>query len=247
MSHNPIQHTPRGRTTNIIREREQESTSTTMLSARLAESSFPGQFDDAEEDDTFVEMMKCRIDMATERNVQNLVMDDDNLEEDDEDDYDDEMYDNLEDELAGRGALSSSFLGNGFSGAAAKMNLSHSVSNSVTKMEQMETSKRASHTGRDDRATSEQCLDPRTRLLLFRMLSTGFLELIDGCLSTGKEANVYYAKAGQSSQQRGPAIPFEANHVTEYAIKIYKTSILVFKDRDKYVSGEHRWRKGYCK
>lgn len=29
------------------------------------------------------------------------------------------------------------------------------------------------------------------------------------------------------------------------ALKIYKTSILVFKDRDKYVSGEYRFRKGY--
>jgi RIO kinase 1 len=107
-------------------------------------------------------------------------------------------------------------------------------------MEQMETSKRASHIGRDDCATSEQCLNPRTRLLLFRMLSTGCLQLIDGCLSTGKEANVYYAKDGWSAQQRGPAIPSEANHVTEYTIEIYKTSILVFKDRDKYVSGKHR-------
>ena len=41
--------------------------------------------------------------------------------------------------------------------------------------------------------------------------------------------------------------PLLSPHITEYAIKIYKTSILVFKDREKYVSGEHRWRKGYCK
>ena len=33
----------------------------------------------------------------------------------------------------------------------------------------------------------------------------------------------------------------------EYAIKIFKTSILVFKDRDRYVSGEFRFRNGYCK
>lgn len=33
----------------------------------------------------------------------------------------------------------------------------------------------------------------------------------------------------------------------EYAVKIFKTSILVFKDRDKYVSGEYRFRNGYCK
>ena len=118
-----------------------------------------------------------------------------------------------------------------------KMNFSHAVSNAVSKMQKMETEKRTLHTSRDDRATSEQCMDPRTRLMLFKMLSNGMLDLIDGCLSTGKEANVYYAKAGKKSNTT----------VTEFAIKIFKTSILVFKDRDKYVSGEHRWRRGYCK
>ena len=41
--------------------------------------------------------------------------------------------------------------------------------------------------------------------------------------------------------------PLPLEPVAEFAVKIFKTSILVFKDRDKYVSGEHRWRKGYCK
>jgi RIO kinase 1 len=48
---------------------------------------------------------------------------------------------------------------------------------------------------------------------------------IDGCLSTGKEANVYYATAG-------PKCSGDAG-CTEFAVKIFKTSILVFKDRDK--------------
>ncbi len=39
----------------------------------------------------------------------------------------------------------------------------------------------------------------------------------------------------------------KGKHDKEYAIKIFKTSILVFKDRDKYVSGEYRFRNGYCK
>jgi RIO kinase 1 len=130
--------------------------------------------------------------------------------------------------------------------------MSHSVSNAVSKMRHMETSKKTSHTGRDDRATSEQCLDPRTRLILFRMLSTGIFELIDGCLSTGKEANVYYAKAGHSRIENSftkeeDEKKSSEHEVREYAVKIFKTSILVFKDRDKYVSGEYRWRKGYCK
>lgn len=92
--------------------------------------------------------------------------------------------------------------------------------------------------GKDDRATSEQVMDPRTRLILFKLLSNGFMSEIDGCLSTGKEANVYYAKGERLN---------ECDAYKEYAVKIFKTSILVFKDRDKYVSGEYRFRNGYCK
>jgi RIO kinase 1 len=33
----------------------------------------------------------------------------------------------------------------------------------------------------------------------------------------------------------------------EFAIKIFKTSILIFKDRERYVSGEFRFRSGHCK
>ncbi|TKR93297.1 hypothetical protein L596_007780 [Steinernema carpocapsae] len=84
---------------------------------------------------------------------------------------------------------------------------------------------------RADRATVEQVLDPRTRLVLFRLLQRGTLESVDGCISTGKEANVYHATNGEQS----------------LAVKVYKTSILTFKDRDRYVTGEFRYRNGYCK
>lgn len=88
------------------------------------------------------------------------------------------------------------------------------------------------HKDKADRATVEQVMDPRTRMILFKLLSRGFISEISGCISTGKEANVYYGstKTGQGR-----------------AIKVYKTSILVFKDRDKYVTGEFRFRHGYCR
>ncbi|XP_044523826.1 serine/threonine-protein kinase RIO1 isoform X3 [Gracilinanus agilis] len=50
--------------------------------------------------------------------------------------------------------------------------------------------------------------------------------------ATVEQANVYHASTTDGENR---------------AIKIYKTSILVFKDRDKYVSGEFRFRHGYCK
>ena len=40
---------------------------------------------------------------------------------------------------------------------------------------------------KSDRATSEQVLDPRTRLILFKMIGRGLLDEVNGCVSTGKE------------------------------------------------------------
>lgn len=83
-----------------------------------------------------------------------------------------------------------------------------------------------------DRATAEQVMDPRTKMILFKLLNRGIINEINGCISTGKEANVYHATSKDGR---------------DYAVKIFKTSILVFKDRDKYVSGEYRFRNGYCR
>ncbi|KAJ2034348.1 Serine/threonine-protein kinase rio1, partial [Coemansia sp. RSA 922] len=44
-----------------------------------------------------------------------------------------------------------------------------------------------------DRATTEQVLDPRTRIILFKLLNQGIVYEVHGCISTGKEANVYHA------------------------------------------------------
>ena len=90
-----------------------------------------------------------------------------------------------------------------------------------------------------DRATVEQVMDPRTRMILFKLLNRGFVTEINGCISTGKEANVYHCTG------RGGEEGEEDEELGHRAIKIYKTSILVFKDRDKYVSGEFRFRQGY--
>jgi RIO kinase 1 len=91
---------------------------------------------------------------------------------------------------------------------------------------------------KSDRATSEQVLDPRTRMILLQLINRNVVSEIHGVISTGKEANVYHAITvtdGDDSQQ------------LHRAIKVYKTSILVFKDRDKYVTGEYRFRQGYNK
>jgi RIO kinase 1 len=70
-------------------------------------------------------------------------------------------------------------------------------------------------------------------MIIFKMIQRDVISELNGCISTGKEANVYHSSSVDEGQER--------------AIKVYKTSILTFKDRDKYVSGEFRFRHGYCR
>jgi serine/threonine-protein kinase RIO1 len=49
-------------------------------------------------------------------------------------------------------------------------------------------------------------------MILFKLLNRGFISEINGCISTGKEANVYHCTTKEGKDR---------------AVKIYKTSILV--------------------
>jgi RIO kinase 1 len=88
-----------------------------------------------------------------------------------------------------------------------------------------------------DRATTEQVLDRRTQMILLQLINRNIISEIHGVISTGKEANVYHAMMTES----------EDAEPVHRAVKVYKTSILVFKDRAKYVEGEFRFRQGYNK
>lgn len=222
----------------------------------------PGQFDDADSSDSEdkeVQSIQAKDDILL-KNLQNdaaEVKGEDEIEEEDSYDYDSDWY--LDDTT---GKLTKGWTWNGSSNHQAnrqtsnynsakmstpidkslrkfenkinlsKLNVTDSVINKVTvKLRQKEAE---SYRIKDkaDRATVEQVLDPRTRMILFKLLHKEHISEIHGCISTGKEANVYYAST-PSGESR--------------AIKIYKTSILMFKDRDKYVTGEFRFRRGYCK
>ncbi|RGP62106.1 rio kinase 1 [Fusarium longipes] len=88
-----------------------------------------------------------------------------------------------------------------------------------------------------DRATSDQVLDQRTRMILLQMINRGFVSEVHGAISTGKEANVYGAVLIDDS----------TGEATQRAIKVYKTAILSFKDRERYITGEHRFKSGFDK
>ncbi|CAI2181788.1 15395_t:CDS:10 [Funneliformis geosporum] len=110
--------------------------------------------------------------------------------------------------------------------------LSVSVTNDIKMSNKKAQGDKQKYSDKSDRATVEQVLDPRTRIILFKMINRNIIYEINGCISTGKEANVYHAITEDGAHR---------------AIKVYKTSILIFKDRDRYVTGEYRFRHGYSK
>ena len=77
---------------------------------------------------------------------------------------------------------------------------------------------------KSDRATSEQVLDPRTRMILLQLVNRNIVSEINGVISTGKEANVYHAITLPSDIEGEAAV-----QPLHRAIKVYKTSILVFQ------------------
>jgi len=81
--------------------------------------------------------------------------------------------------------------------------------------------------GKSEQATREQVVDPKTHVMLLKMMNAGVLEELNGAVSTGKESVVYHAVGADGA---------------EYAVKIFKTSLNDFKARAKYVEGEHRFR-----
>lgn len=48
---------------------------------------------------------------------------------------------------------------------------------------------------KSDRATTEQVLDPRTRIILYKMIGRGLLYEVNGCVSTGKEVRTQLSAA----------------------------------------------------
>ena len=84
----------------------------------------------------------------------------------------------------------------------------------------------------------EQALDEKTRLMLFKLVDSGLLQEVNGCMSTGKEACVYHARGGSADDRVFP---------DEVALKVFKTTLNEFKTRDKYIKDDYRFKQRFRK
>ena len=123
-----------------------------------------------------------------------------------------------------------------------EINLKHRQKNQLKEIHNKDLKNMYRMKDKSDHGTIEQVIDPRISRIIERYKKRKQITEFNGCVATGKEANVYHAK-GTGILDDGSGV----NPERELAIKIYKTSILIFKDRERYITGEFRFRHGYCK
>ena len=112
-----------------------------------------------------------------------------------------------------------------------ELNLKHRQKNQLKEIHNKDLKNMYRAKDKSDHGTVEQCIDPRISRIIERYKKRGQITEFNGCIATGKEANVYHA--------RGRGVKEEAEGLDpnrELAIKIYKTSILIFKDRERYIT-----------
>merc|ERR1711976_490565 len=155
----------------------------------------PGQFDDISDEDDIPQQNTDEI--LSEIMLEKLSGKYQTVNEQDKDiDFDERQIDDREflggeEILASKGANRSYQPKHAEHKFDSKINLGMIVRDRHERQQANEQSLRKKD--KSQRATTEQVLDPRTRLILQKMLQRQVLKEIHGCLSTGKEANVFHA------------------------------------------------------
>ncbi|KAM9103015.1 serine/threonine-protein kinase RIO1 isoform 2-T2 [Sarcophilus harrisii] len=198
---------------------------------QLMSQAVPGQFDDADSSDsgsmTSMETSREEED-ASKSSHQILNEVDDEIQEEDYEDYEDDDDDWDWDDDIGKITKGSS---TGGSNAQANRQTSHFNSAKMSTPADKALRKFENKINLDKLNLDDSVINKVTEKT--RQKEADMYRVKDKAdRATVEQANVYHASTTDGENR---------------AIKIYKTSILVFKDRDKYVSGEFRFRHGYCK
>ncbi|XP_035269294.1 serine/threonine-protein kinase RIO3 [Anguilla anguilla] len=123
-------------------------------------------------------------------------------------------------------------------GIGMDLKLSNQVYNALKQHCYTEQRRSARVHEKKEHSTAEQAVDPKTRLLMYKMVNAGILENINGCISTGKESVVFHADGGSLEDKAVPG---------ECVLKVFKTTLNEFKNRDKYIKDDYRFKDRFSK
>ncbi|XP_065355665.1 serine/threonine-protein kinase RIO3 [Calliphora vicina] len=129
-------------------------------------------------------------------------------------------------------------------GAGFEMKLSNGVFNQLKTHSRKNLKKNSRMQDRKDNvATAEMGVDGRTRLLLYKLINNQILEQINGIISTGKEAVILHANSDPSFI--GDDVDHPQIMPKECAVKIFKTTLNDFKQRDRYIKDDYRFKNRF--
>ena len=111
--------------------------------------------------------------------------------------------------------------------------VSSKVYNKVRNFSQRDDKRKNRLSDKEDKATTEKALDPKTRVLIYKLVNGGFLDSVNGVISMGKEAVIFHADGGPGPQDCHKPKPY--NIPRECVLKVFKTTLNEFKTRDKYI------------
>lgn len=123
-------------------------------------------------------------------------------------------------------------------GGGMDMKLSNKVFNNLKTFSNAEQKRAARLNDKHEKSTSTMAIDPKSRLLLFRLVDNNIVDRVNGVISTGKEAVILHAEGGRHEEILVPA---------ECAIKVFKTTLNEFKTRDKYIAEDYRFKNRFSK
>merc|ERR1719186_1269508 len=129
-------------------------------------------------------------------------------------------------------------------GGGFDLQISNKVYNKIKNFSVKEGKRRNRVGDKEDKAVAEQAVDPRTRLLIYKLVNSGVLDGINGVISTGKEAVIMHADGGPGPDG-GPEVAL--NVPKECAVKVFKTTLNEFKTRDKYIREDYRFKDRFSK
>ncbi|KAL8581307.1 hypothetical protein ACOMHN_034386 [Nucella lapillus] len=117
-------------------------------------------------------------------------------------------------------------------GEGMDMQLPNKVYNRLKAHSISEAKRRTRESEQKEHSTAEKVVDPKTRVLLYKLVNSHLLESLGGCIAEGKESAVFEATGGS---MEGVEIP------KRVAVKVYKTTLMDFRTREKYIHGDHRF------
>ncbi|XP_030624367.1 serine/threonine-protein kinase RIO3 [Chanos chanos] len=123
-------------------------------------------------------------------------------------------------------------------GISMDLKLSNQVYNALKRHCTAEERRSARLHEKKEHSTAEQAVDSKTRLLMYKMVNAGILDTINGCISTGKESVVFHANGGSIEEQTVPE---------ECVLKVFKTTLNEFRNRDKYIKDDYRFKDRFSK